>query len=218
MHPFLSRVAGNTLLPRRQGAHPSVCLLQCPSIYFPFRGYLCLLSAFLCLSSTVRSFCMSLMRRVGQNRIYTKYMTVYLVISLPKIPYKHRIYMVVANPTHALSVWMSVVYTKPKFPGRRALSLRCCPYFHPAHSSISPLKPPNACRSCHFIDHCCRQEKNCSKACRPRHFIDHCCRQKTCCSKACRPYHFIEHCCRQEKNCSNACRPRHFIEHCCMLK
>ena len=176
MHPFLSRVAGNTLLPRRQGAHPSVCLLQCPSIYFPFRGYLCLLSAFLCLSSTVRSFCMSLMRRVGQNRIY----------------------MVVANPTHALSVWMSVVYTKPKFPGRRALSLRCCPYFHPAHSSISPLKPPNACRSCHFIDHCCRQEKNCSKACRP--------------------YHFIEHCCRQEKNCSNACRPRHFIEHCCMLK
>jgi len=25
-------------------------------------------------------------------------MTVYLVISLPKIPYKHRIYMVLANP------------------------------------------------------------------------------------------------------------------------
>jgi len=37
--------------------------------------------------------------RVGQNRIYTPYMTVYLVISLPKIPYKHRIYMVLANPT-----------------------------------------------------------------------------------------------------------------------
>jgi len=27
------------------------------------------------------------------------YMTVYLVISLPKIPYIHRIYMVLANPT-----------------------------------------------------------------------------------------------------------------------
>jgi hypothetical protein len=27
-------------------------------------------------------------------------MTVYLVISLPKIPYMHRIYMVLANPTH----------------------------------------------------------------------------------------------------------------------
>jgi hypothetical protein len=32
--------------------------------------------------------------------IYTPYMTVYLVISLPKIPYTHRIYMVLANPTY----------------------------------------------------------------------------------------------------------------------
>ena len=38
--------------------------------------------------------------RVGQNRIYTPYMTVYLVISLPKIPYLHRIYMVLANSTN----------------------------------------------------------------------------------------------------------------------
>ena len=30
--------------------------------------------------------------RVGQNRIYTPYMTVYMVISLPKIPCIHRIY------------------------------------------------------------------------------------------------------------------------------
>jgi len=36
--------------------------------------------------------------RVGQNRIYTPYMTVHMVISLPKIPYTHRIYMVLANP------------------------------------------------------------------------------------------------------------------------
>jgi hypothetical protein len=41
------------------------------------------------------------MHRVGQNCIYTPYMTVYLVISLPKVPYIHRIYMVLANPTHA---------------------------------------------------------------------------------------------------------------------
>ena len=40
------------------------------------------------------------MTRVGQNRIYTPYMTVYLVISLPKLPYIHRIYMVLANPTY----------------------------------------------------------------------------------------------------------------------
>ena len=38
-------------------------------------------------------------RRVGQDRIYTPYVTVYLVILLPKIPYIHRIYMVLANPT-----------------------------------------------------------------------------------------------------------------------
>jgi len=40
------------------------------------------------------------MCRVGQNCIYAPYMTVYLVISLPKIPYIHRIYMVLANPRH----------------------------------------------------------------------------------------------------------------------
>jgi len=37
--------------------------------------------------------------RVGQNRIYTPYMTVYLAISLPKIPYIHRIYMLLVNFT-----------------------------------------------------------------------------------------------------------------------
>jgi len=42
------------------------------------------------------------MRRVGQNRIYTPYMTVYFVISLPKIPYIHRIYMVLANLIYAV--------------------------------------------------------------------------------------------------------------------
>jgi len=40
---------------------------------------------------------------VGQNRIYAPYMTVYTVISLPKIPYIHRVYMVLANPTHILT-------------------------------------------------------------------------------------------------------------------
>jgi hypothetical protein len=36
----------------------------------------------------------SLTVRVGQNRIYTPYMTVYLVVFLPKIPYIYRIYKV----------------------------------------------------------------------------------------------------------------------------
>jgi hypothetical protein len=38
--------------------------------------------------------------RVGQNRIYTPYMTVYLVIFLPNLPCIYRIYMVLANSTH----------------------------------------------------------------------------------------------------------------------
>jgi len=40
--------------------------------------------------------------RVGQNRKYTLYMTVYMVNSLPKIPCTHRICMVLANPTNIL--------------------------------------------------------------------------------------------------------------------
>jgi acetyl-CoA carboxylase beta subunit len=38
--------------------------------------------------------------RVGQNRIYTPHMHVYLAIPLPKLPCIHRIYMVLANPKH----------------------------------------------------------------------------------------------------------------------
>jgi len=45
--------------------------------------------------------------RVGQNRVYTPYMTVYLVISLPKIMYIHRVHMVLANPRF-------MVLTNPK--------------------------------------------------------------------------------------------------------
>jgi hypothetical protein len=40
------------------------------------------------------------MCRVGQNRICTPYMTVYLVVFLPKLPYIHRICMVLANPSY----------------------------------------------------------------------------------------------------------------------
>ena len=47
--------------------------------------------------------------RVGQNRIYTPYMTVYLVISLSKTLYTHCIYMVLANPTH-----LAVLDTAPR--------------------------------------------------------------------------------------------------------
>jgi hypothetical protein len=50
--------------------------------------------------SLKRSYSCMLMCRVGQHRIYTPCMSVYLVIYLPKVPYMHHIYMVLANPTH----------------------------------------------------------------------------------------------------------------------
>ena len=46
-------------------------------------------------------------RRVGKNYIYTPYMTIYLIISLPKTPYVHRIsyiYMVLAKPNYTWRV------------------------------------------------------------------------------------------------------------------
>ena len=38
--------------------------------------------------------------KVGQDRIYTPYMTVCLIKSLQNMPYIHRIYMVLASPTN----------------------------------------------------------------------------------------------------------------------
>jgi hypothetical protein len=40
------------------------------------------------------------MCRVGQNRIYAPHMIVRLVITLPKMLYIHRMYMVLGNPRH----------------------------------------------------------------------------------------------------------------------
>ena len=47
------------------------------------------------VSALERTVCeeVGFMCRVGQNRIYTPCMTVCMVISLPKIPYIHRIYL-----------------------------------------------------------------------------------------------------------------------------
>jgi len=66
--------------------------------------------------------------RVGQNRIYTPYMTVYFVISLPKIPFIHRICMVLANPTY--------LHPRPHPPPRPhpRPRPRPCPHIH-SHSA-----------------------------------------------------------------------------------
>jgi hypothetical protein len=63
-----------------------------------------LISTFLYQWSTsgTATWCQYYVFRVGQNRIYTPYMTVYFVISLPKSPYIHRIYMVLVNPIYVV--------------------------------------------------------------------------------------------------------------------
>jgi hypothetical protein len=57
------------------------------------------------------------MVRVGQNHIYTvyAYMTVYLVISLPKIPYIHRICMVLANPIYGVYIAYMLLFWQQCF-------------------------------------------------------------------------------------------------------
>jgi len=74
-------------------------------IYFTHTSLLVLCSCFLTSKSFLGQFPLCEvschMRRAGQNCIYTPYMTVYSVISLPKVPYIQRICMVLANPTHA---------------------------------------------------------------------------------------------------------------------
>jgi len=73
-----------------------VCVCACVSVIAGarLRGVL----AQTCLTVLLRP--VAHISRVGQNRICTPYMTAYLMIFLPKIPYIHRIYMVLANPTH----------------------------------------------------------------------------------------------------------------------
>ena len=55
-------------------------------------------------------------------------MTVYVMISLPKTPYVHRIYMVLANPTHKhFSCFLSSDLTGDHLNPRRVVALhnRC---------------------------------------------------------------------------------------------
>jgi len=53
--------------------------------------------------------------RVGQNHIYTPYMTVYMVVSLQEIPYTYRKYMVMANPKNTCKVRLGLLITTTPF-------------------------------------------------------------------------------------------------------
>jgi len=69
---------------------PCVCCVVCCVCMHTRYACACCVVCVACTPGTLPSY--SLLSRVGQNRIYTPYMTVYLVISLPKIPYINCIY------------------------------------------------------------------------------------------------------------------------------
>jgi len=82
------------------------------------------------------------MTRVGQNRTRSPYMTVYLMIFLPKIPYIHRIYMVLANPTHVVISRLLVptkvrrIYAVPLHKALTAL-VRCLEHIAPVNRNYA---------------------------------------------------------------------------------
>ena len=77
--------------------------------------------------------CTHRISRVGQNCIYTPYMTVYVVIPLPKIPYIHRIYMVLANPTYKHQCRTTRLFASGDF-----LLIPCRLYLHDQKSQFCP--------------------------------------------------------------------------------
>jgi len=82
------------------------------------------------------------MHKVGQNRIYTPYMTVYLVISLLKSPYTNRIYMVLANPNHAW--FMQLIHNSALYRVQRAFCRIERPKWpHDTSLLIHTLCPPH---------------------------------------------------------------------------
>jgi len=93
--------------------------------------------------------------RVIQDRIYALYTTVYLVVSLPDVPYIHCIHMVLANPEYnpKMSHSMSSSHHHPPDPWLSALThyvtplMKTCSHYHlspdplrhPTHESLQPL-------------------------------------------------------------------------------
>jgi hypothetical protein len=71
--------------------------------------------------------CAYLACRVGQNCMFTPYVAVYLVISLPLILYIHRIHMVQANPTCLpVGAWIGkhlALPLVPAYPGSQVCQL-----------------------------------------------------------------------------------------------
>ena len=77
------------------------------------------------------------MCRVGHDNLYIPYLTVYLVISLPKIPYIHCIFIGLGDPAYVQAPRICMVIANPTYvqAPRRILSVICSSwrqtiYFH----------------------------------------------------------------------------------------
>ena len=87
--------------------------------------------------------CMLHIARVGQNRIYAPYMTVYLVISPPKIPYIHRIYIYAFGQPYILLC--AKKYFPSFFHSRVACCILLCAKGTSPHSFIHKLHVAYCC-------------------------------------------------------------------------
>ena len=75
----------------------SMCVRACACVY----AYVCLCTTYKLCNSIVQLFVVNAVRfgrdtcNVNQNHIYAPHMTVYSVISLPKVTYIHQIYIAI---------------------------------------------------------------------------------------------------------------------------
>jgi hypothetical protein len=62
------------------------------------------------------------MCRAGQNHIYAPYMTVYFVISLLKLPYIHRIYIIYGSGQPYIYTYKCMVLANPRHVSRQTIA------------------------------------------------------------------------------------------------
>jgi len=105
------------------------------------------------------------MTTVGQDRVYTPCMTVYLVIFLPRIPCMHCICIVLANPTNAYDWPGPPSVSTPFLFGFWQVRLSLCmvvytntrwPWCSSGYVTVLPNKLPNAAA---VVDVVCRAKR-----------------------------------------------------------
>jgi len=108
--------------------------------------------------------------------MYTPYMTVCLTISLPTIPYIHRSYMVLANPTNQLaSIPQYLPHNLSQQPWTRQLCNAHASHGH-AHGHVSPSPPSqqtHAPKTAHNQIRTCRIARTHTTFPKPTHPLTH---------------------------------------------